>query len=937
MNIVSVKRVAIAAAWLLLTCSAMGARVSGQRFDLNVLPLPLDRGAAGLWQSLEKLHTRASLIMIVAHPDDEDGGMLAYESRGRGARVVQLTLNRGEGGQNVMSVDDWDALGLVRTQELLTADDYDGVEPYFTRVADFGFSKTKEESLEKWGHDRVLADAVRVIRMTRPLVVTSVWVGGPSDGHGQHQVAGQIAQEVFKAAGDPHAFPEQIQEGLRPWSPLKMYARNPTLSISPRGMYDYATRRWVPIRFYDYVHQRWIEGRLSTSVEIPEGQYDPVLGISYRQLGAKGLGFQKSQNGGVGIPGPGPSPSPYHRFASLVPAAEPESSFFDGIDISLTGIADLAQGEDAEFLRRKLAEINSHVEAAMRQFTPRAPAAVAPELAAGLSGTRELIRQVATGRLSDEAKYNVNYELGVKQSQFNTAIVRALGLSMRAVAALAPAPRGRLTGAGEVPPTFQVAIPGQHFTVCVQVANPSSEPVTLQGISLVAPETEHWPIAPQHPVAAKLLRDAVAEPCFAVTVPPDAAFTRPYFTRPSIEQPYYDILDGRDVTLPFTPYPLAAAVDLVYRGVPVHMGQVVQTSRHVNGFGEVLNPLVVAPAISVMMSPGAGAVPLHARSVRIAVRLHSNAKGPARGTVELKLPAGWRAEPRAAKFATLKDGDERILTFRLLPARLQPRRYAIRAVARYHGREYAEGYRTVGYPGLRPYFLYRPARYQATGVNLNLPAHLSVGYIAGTGDDVPPLLEGIGIPVHILTPQDLAGRDLAKYISIVVGIRAYSVRDDIKAYNGRLLDYVKGGGALIVQYQAPDYDYGFGPYPYRLSSNPEVVVDETSRVEILSPGHPLLTWPNKITPHDFDGWIEERGHGFMKSWDSHYQALLSTHDPDQDPQRGGLLYARYGNGIYIYVAYALYRQLPEGVPGAYRLMINLLSAAANPRQPRGPN
>src|SRR5450432_2270938 len=218
--------------------------------------IPVNRGSAALWQSLKKLHTRASMIMITAHPDDEDGGMLTYESRGKGTRVALLTLNRGEGGANVMSADYWDALGLVRTQELLAAGRYYGVEQYWTRVCDYGFSKTMEEALEKWTKERVLADAVRVVRMTRPLVITSVFVGGPSDGHGNHQVAGLMAQEVFKAAGDPKMFPEQIREGLQPWTPLKDYARAP---MSRRGG----------------------GGGLSVNVEIPEGDYDPLLGASY--------------------------------------------------------------------------------------------------------------------------------------------------------------------------------------------------------------------------------------------------------------------------------------------------------------------------------------------------------------------------------------------------------------------------------------------------------------------------------------------------------------------------------------------------------------------------------------------------------------------------------------------------------------------------------
>src|SRR3954470_22545088 len=235
--------------------------------------IPVNRGSAALWQSLKKLHTRASMIMVTAHPDDEDGGMLTRESRGKGTRVALLTLNRGEGGANVMSPDYFDALGLVRTEELLAAGHYYGVDQYWTRVVDYGFSKTKAESISKWTHDRVLYDVVRVVRTVRPLVVTSVFVGGPSDGHGNHQTAGAMAQEVFKAAGDPNVFPDQIKAGLQPWSPIKVYARQP---FSRRGG----------------------DGATAVNVQIPEGTHDPLLGVSYMQLAREGLGYQKSQNGG---------------------------------------------------------------------------------------------------------------------------------------------------------------------------------------------------------------------------------------------------------------------------------------------------------------------------------------------------------------------------------------------------------------------------------------------------------------------------------------------------------------------------------------------------------------------------------------------------------------------------------------------------------------
>ncbi len=285
-------------AWGVLFLIPIWSGLSQSPPTVDAMPAPPDRGAAGMIRCLQALQTRASLMMLTAHPDDEDGGMLAYESRGQGARVALMTLNRGEGGQNVMSQDLDGALGVARTQELLIADRYMGVDQYFSRVVDYGFSKTREEALEKWGHDRVLSDCVRVVRMVRPLVVTSVFMGAATDGHGHHQVAGQMAQEVFNAAGDPTKFPEQIREGLRPWSPLKVYARAPFFQPTKEGMYDYAIDKFVPVRFFDYVNKKAFTNSPETTVEIPEGIAAPAAGLTYLQIAREGLGYQKTQNGG---------------------------------------------------------------------------------------------------------------------------------------------------------------------------------------------------------------------------------------------------------------------------------------------------------------------------------------------------------------------------------------------------------------------------------------------------------------------------------------------------------------------------------------------------------------------------------------------------------------------------------------------------------------
>jgi LmbE family N-acetylglucosaminyl deacetylase len=867
--------------------------------------LPANSGAAAVWQSLKKLHTRASLIMITAHPDDEDGGMLTYESRGQGARVALLTLNRGEGGANVMSSDYFDALGLVRTEELLAADRYYGVDQYWTRVVDYGFSKTMDESLSKWTRDRVLYDVVRVVRMVRPLVITSVFVGGPSDGHGNHQTAGLMAKEVYRLAGDSTVFPEQIKAGLKPWTPLKDYARAP---FSRRGN----------------------TSSLAVNIEIPEGIYDPSLGLNYSQVSREGLGHQKSQNGGTGIPAAGPMMSAYHRFDSRVAAADKEQSFFDSIDTSLPGIASLAKQGDAAFLVDGLKQINADVERALDQFSAAQPDKVAPFLANGLKGTIALLDRLSRSDLSEDAKYDIAHELNIKRVQFNDALAEALGIAVRATVSPATEPDPRVAMFTGEPDTFRIAIPGQTFGVKVQIVNQSSVAVSLRRVSLKAVEPKWWSISDEKAASGDLAPNQLATATFRATVAADAGYTRPYFSRPNIEQPYYDILDERYLNLPRSPYPLSASVEMTYDGAPIEVDQAVQTVKRVTGSGQVLEPLVVGPAISVSISPRAGIVPLDSKSFPVTAVVHSNVKGPAKGTLRLELPSGWRSTPESAEFSAAQEGEDHSVAFQITPSKLAEKSYEITAVASYSGKTYREGYQVTGYNGLRPYFLYASSTYRTTGVDVKVAPGLKVGYIMGSGDDVPASLEHLGIKVSFLTAADLAGGDLSKYDVILLGVRTYAVRDDLRTYNNRLLDYVRNGGVAIVEYNTPEYDHNYGPYPYVMGNNPEEVTDEASKVDILAPSNPVFNWPNKITDNDFRGWAEERGSKWMQSWDSHYEALLATNDPGQTPQKGGLLYAKYGKGIYIYNAYAFYRQLPEGVPGAYRIFANMVSLPKNP-------
>jgi hypothetical protein len=308
------------------------------------------------------------------------------------------------------------------------------------------------------------------------------------------------------------------------------------------------------------------------------------------------------------------------------------------------------------------------------------------------------------------------------------------------------------------------------------------------------------------------------------------------------------------------------------------------------------------------------------------VVVRSNVKGPAQGTVRLNLPAGWSSAPSSLPFSFDNEDEEATFGFNVQPsADVHQQTYTIEAVASYGGKEYTEGFITVTAPDVDRFNLYRAAKHDLHGVDVNVAAGLRVGYVMGSGDEVSQSLSLLGVQPTMLGPTDLANANLNQYDTIILGVRAYAVRPDVMTYNGHLLDYIENGGVLIVQYQTPEYDHNYGPYPYSQTKRPEEVSEEDAVVTILEPNHPIFQEPNKITTKDFDGWVEQRGSKFIKEWDPRYQALLECHDKGQTPQQGGMLYAESGKGVYIYSAYAWYRQLPQGVPGAFRIYANMIS------------
>jgi LmbE family N-acetylglucosaminyl deacetylase len=903
----------------------------------EALPLPEDRGAADLEQTIKRLGTTASVLFIVAHPDDEDGALMTYLSRGLGARITLLTLTRGEGGQNALGAESYDALGLIRTNELLKADQYYGVRQLWGTEADFGFSKTQEEAFSKWGHDRVLYDAVLAVRMVRPQVILSTFVGGVSDGHGHHQVSGEIAQEAFKAAADPNIFPEQLKNGLEPWQPLAVYSRTPFAPITNGQMLDYATGKWTPARFHNYVTGEWIEGSLPADVTIPVGTWDPALGRTYLQIAREGWGEQKSQYGGADPALSGPDSSSYHLWAVAPGAATPQDykgplfagSLFDNskvqIDTRIEGLARLAGSTPPQWLRDGLHKIESDLNAFTSDCKNQSGVGAAHKLVPIYRETLDLYARVIASDLDAEAKAGLELELGEKINQDQTAFKDLLGLDLVAFTTGGgrQGPGGRGASADE---SARSVWPGEDFSVRAHVTDAIGG-AQLSRVWLESSDGAPWKSevaagsGDTHQAAAP-----ASDTNFHVHAPAGAPPTEPYFTRPTTEQPVYDISNESWRERSFAPYPLSAWAEFTFDGVPIRLGETVQTLARVTGVGGVYQPLVVTPAIGVRVQPQARILPLDGSPLPVNVTVH--AEHAADGIVDLKLPEGWRADPAQREFHLGTAGDAEPLVFSVSPAGdVAARAYAIKAVAHVGDQSYSAGWQSIGDPGLLPYNQYETAELRTRKIDVQVQPGLRVGYVMGTGDHVPEAIEALGIAPDLLNDDELATADLSQWNVLVVGIRAYSVRPALAAAEARIEQFVERGGTVVVQYQGDTFP---APLPLSMGRFPERVVDEQDPVKLLDPSNSLLNRPNKITSADFDGWFEERGHGFLEHWDPGYTALTETADPGQDPQRGGLLVVHRGKGTYIYVAFALYRQFPELVPGAYRLLANLLSAGSDP-------
>ena len=857
-------------------------------------PLPQETGEAGLKLVLRKLGTTGRLMQVVAHPDDEDGGMLTLEARGKGVDTLLMTLTRGEGGQNKLGSNLFDVLGVLRTLELLAADRYYGVEQRFSRVADFGYSKTPEETFQKWGgHEVALGDIVRVIREFRPDVLVARFSGTDRDGHGHHQASAILTQEAYRAAADPTKFPEQIKDGLQPWQAKKLYIGN----------------------VCSFGAQTCDAGKYT--LKLNTGKVDPVLGMSYAQFALKGLRHQQSQGlGAISIPD-GDRFTFYKLVDSVVESPKDkdghEADFFDGIDTTLPGLtARLGdEGKKVPWLRGKLEEVQQKVEAAQAGDAASASSALAQAAALVVPLFHEI-----NFNLSDQQRKTFPWQV-LQQTLSEISQARVLTSGAK-VTAMVDAP------AGATPEDAFMAVPGESFDVTVKLTAPGKiDKKSDVGLTLLT----GWK-------AEELKREQSDKELtvrFRVQIPAKARITRPYWHRNDPERDSLNIVDDKEMQgLAFPPPPVKAYGIFAKMQIP----NIVCMVRYKNSAGVASErPLAVAPAFSVLLDPSEQVIatedgpPL---AVRADVESNTSHEEYIPGSVQLEAQ-DWRREPPAASMAIHPGHEKRHFDFKVIPGARSEGHAEIQSSFNDGPATYREGYSVVTRDDLGTFYYYQPAVQRVSVVDVKVPHDLRVGYVMGAGDEIPTVLKQIGMNLEMLPAEKLGTEDLSKYQTIVLGIRAYDTQKDVIANNKRLLDYVQDGGRLLVQYNTLGFtaaagDFNSGRYtPYAATLGRARVSVEEAPVKILEPANDIFHYPNEINEKDFDGWVQERGLYFVSSWGPEFTPLLESHDPGEAEQKGGLLVAKYGKGTYIYCAYDFFRQLPAGVPGAVRLFVNLVS------------
>ncbi|NVO30452.1 PIG-L family deacetylase [Hymenobacter lapidiphilus] len=845
---------------------------------------------------LKKLNVLGSALYIAAHPDDENTRLLAYLANGRLVETGYLSCTRGDGGQNLIGPELREGLGVIRTQELLAARRVDGGRQFFTRANDFGFSKTAAETFTIWDKEQVLADMVWVIRQRRPDVMITRFPPDARAGHGHHTASAMLAIEAFDAAADPKRFPEQLQY-VQPWQAKRLL--------------------WNTGSFFVKAGED-----MSQYFQLDAGGFNPLLGRSYGEIAAESRTKHKSQGFGSSAQR-GEAPE-YFQLLKGTPA---KTDLFDGVDLTWNRVPGGAA-------------VGKLVDEVIRNYDAANPSASV----AGLIAVRKSFGNPISNGNNIGNTSAMSWLFG-KRQQVDALIQACMGLHLEATA------------------TSTTVAMNQPVEINWQVLSPSNVRAKLLRVRSTAYAVTDSAIDKALISGQLLTGKTTIEPTVGMGT------TQPYWLLNSGTVGMYSLpdkyvlfqsrlkhnrfitnafgLDGKrtNYTDPYTTVTLSKG-DIVYGkqmlvGHPqnpavadMHFYITVEEEfldfavpvqyKHTDPVhGEIYEPLTVVPPVMVNIGGQAFVFADNApKTVPVTVRA---GKAGVKGSVALTLPAGWQSEPASYPFDLAAKDAEQTVQFQVRPgAGAKEGKTELRAVATVEGQAYSRGYQVIDYDHIPTQTLFPEATAPLVKLDLKRRGQ-QIGYLMGAGDEVPEALRQIGYTVTLLKPEDLTETNLRRFDAVVLGIRAYNTVEQLKARQPALLKYVEQGGNVVVQYVVnrgtvlPE----IGPYPMTLGRDRVTVED--APVTLLNPTQPLLNTPNRIRPADFKGWEQEQGLYYPAKWDPRYQTVISSQDPGETPKESAILVANYGKGHYIYTGLSLFRELPAGVPGAYRILTNMVS------------
>lgn len=795
---------------------------------------PVQPSAAQIYQKMEKLNVLGNVLYLAAHPDDENTRFIAYCAKEKLFNTAYLSLTRGSGGQNLIGPEIRDALGVIRTQELLAARRIDGGKQFFARANDFGYSKTADETLQIWDKDKLLSDVVLVIRQFRPDVIVLRFPPDERAGHGHHTASALLGLEGFDVAADKKAFPEQ---GLDPWQATRI--------VTNSG------RWWDPN----------ISANDSGVVALNIGEYSALLGQSINEISAHSRSQHKSQGFGTAA-----TRGEELEYFTHHKGTEAETSLFEGVNTSWSRVKG---GEKIEKLVNEL----------LVTYKVNQPAA----------SISQLIKiHKALHTLKDDFWKNQ------KLAEVEALIKDCSGLFLEAVA------------------TDISATAGDSVSVNYELVNRSKATVTLKSISFSNDN--------QQLLDTTLKTNQPINLHYSYALADELPITQPYWLQDEGTLGMYAVKNKADIGKAESEPAIMVAIKAEIEGATLTYPIPLVYKKTDPAKGELYSPFVITPVVFVNFKE-----PIHLFPNRETQTIECIVKSGVddfQGDLTLTAPAGWVLEQANWEINLPQKGEEQLLKLKLTPAK-NPQNGKLHVSVSSKGNTNQESIVNIDYDHIVPQVFFPKASTNVVFVDLKR-SDIKIGYIEGAGDVVPQSLRTIGYDVELLTETDLKQENLARFHTIMLGIRALNTLDRIEFMLPKLHAFVNKGGTLIYQYNTSHRlkTETFAPYTLKLSR--DRVTEENAKVTFLAPEHPVLNSPNKIAEADFETWVQERGLYFPNEWSVEYQPILRWHDQGETDKDGALLVANYGKGHIIYTGISFFRELPAGVPGAFRLLVNLL-------------